>query len=609
MDGVSSPGLARASSLRATTGKNIYNFELVKKVRSDLSAPSSAAAAVTPGSNSGPSDALKERRRQRAFRLSLSIPRAPPPPPPEVTTPITEDASSVAPDLFVSPKMPTKPARDSVFFDEAADNFLTLLAAKERRVLELRSELASAEADLQQLQQQYSAHEERPRRAAPVPLLQQPFANALHGHHSSQPYSAMAAATTAASHVNAHVRARSSLDRQSITSASSSTSSTTTTITNDGNQTKAAGAGRMLNGSFPFPSPPKTAPSGRPLAPPRTSSLADKPAGDRAQPNPLSSSPAPIDDLPYLMHNDEFEYDDESRNNPNVPIRAEEVIVMGKKIAEGINSHFWNFYNDIKAAAVGEELLGAPSRRSGANGSPVRDYQQAGMGSSAAANGKSKMLERGSSAAPANQINWQHSRSSTYDSHDSANDYIDEDEGQSDDDDNHSTPTRVSDSPPIRHISSFVNSPVLSEPLGIDSAEFRGSPQSKHGHSMRSHPLRRTLTEQQQQQLQQQQQQQPQQQQLSAGEYNGYSVLRETPAAVSSTSLIDLESSEDESHTSAPPSLTNTVQSRISTTEPSKRYSVYNMDFDLAAATAAAGNGTAASSRSSSRSRGSSLFQ
>lgn len=438
-------------------------------------------------------------------------------------------------------------------FDDAADSFLTLLAAKERRVLELRSELAKAEADLQHLQHQYSTHEDRSRRVAPP---------------ASQ-YASKVSASTAASNVNAHVRARSSADWHSVTSASSSNSSTSTaataTVASDTKQF--GGAGRMLGSSFPFPSPPKTAPSGRPLAPPRTSSLADQSPTGRGIGDSLSSSPAPIEDLPYLMHNDEFEFDGESGHNPNVPIRADEVIYMGKKLAEGINSHFWNFYKDLKSAAIGEEILSGSGHSGGSSKRGLGSPQPSAV--EGQVTNRTVVSERGASraATASNTFDWRHSRSSTFDSRDSANDYVDEDDEEDD-------TLQQSPSPPIRHISSFTTSP--DEPLGVDSAEFRGSPPSKN------HPL---------------------------GEYSGYSVLRETPAGVS-TSLIDLESSEDETQTSftataLPTTTDTTVHSHLSSTSSSKRYSVYNPDFDLAAA---AGKRSGSSSRNSSKSREASFF-
>ncbi|KAK9236083.1 hypothetical protein V1525DRAFT_408002 [Lipomyces kononenkoae] len=476
-----STGLTRASSLRATSGNKVYKLRLVDKVYSGDSSPSHAdsISSPTPVGDPTPSQRLRERRRNRAFRLSISIPTAPAPSSP----PATEESTSVEPDLFVSPKLPSvsKPSTEPAIYEDSTD-FLTLLAAKQRRVLELREELLKAELDLKELQQQWSAHEDRTRRSIQLQAATGPSNSA---------------------------RNRLSFDGSRIAVNGRKSTSTVTpsnpsaTTSTDGKLQNGTGLGRLLAPSFPFPSPPKTAPSGRSFAP-RSSSLNDATSTS-------ASVLAASADYPGI--NEEFEYDFENNKNVNIPIRADEVIHMGRKLAEGINNHLWNLFDDIKQAAIGEDLSANPPSSSK----------------------RASLNAAGKSTQPFPSLDWRRSRTTTADSRESANDYVDDE-------------TDRTPSPPVRHMSSFANSPITSEPLGVDSPEYRGSPQSR---------LR--------------------QRESQLGEYSGYKVLHETPAGVSSTSLIEFESSEDEVVPN--PQSQDAVQSRTSVAN--KRLSVYRPNFDF----------------------------
>ncbi|KAK9429928.1 hypothetical protein V1505DRAFT_137682 [Lipomyces doorenjongii] len=494
-----STGLARASSLRATSGNRVYKLRLVDKVNSGQSSSSAASSVSTTASKGSsindsatipapaadaeptPSQQIRERRRNRSFRLSLSIPTAPAP-----SSPVAEEPSSVEPDLFVSPKLPTvsKVSTEPAIYEDSTD-FLTLLATKQRRVLELREELSKAEVDLKELQQQWSAHEDRTRRSVQL----QAVTGLPNGARNRLSFDGS--------------RPGNSGRKTMSTMLASNPSITTST---DNRREGGTGFGRLLSPSFPFPSPPKTAPSGRPFAP-RTSSLNDTTS------TPASVSTATPGAINYPGINEEFEYDFDNNNNVNIPIRADEVIHMGRKLAEGINNHLWNLFDDIKQAAIGEDLSAGPTAAKRVSVNAV-----------------------GNSTQPLASLDWRRSRTTTSDSRESASDYVDDE-------------TDRSASPPVRHMSSFANSPIKSEPLGIDSPEYRGSPQSKLGSR-----------------------------QKQVGEYSGYNVLREIPAGVSSTSLIEFESSEDESTPNKSQSQ-DAAQSR--TSAGNKRMSLYGSNFDL----------------------------
>ncbi|KAK9469221.1 hypothetical protein V1512DRAFT_255763 [Lipomyces arxii] len=489
----------RISSLRATSGNRVYKLNLVDKVNqpSNSATLSSTIGLSTPDDlsspvESRPSLSARERRKNRTFRMSLAIPKAPPP---TAASPVEQDTPSAAPDLFVSPKPPkvSRKKTDSIISDDPTD-FLTMLAAKQRRVLELRDELGKAESDLKELQKQWSTHEDRTRRSVQLQAITGGALQNVRPRTSldnPNPPPQMSTITATASTTTA----------TSMTKYTTGSASGTTGVSADGEiVSSGANAGRLLAGSFPFPSPPKTAPSGRTFAP-RSSSLNESVlTPESAKTNAHEGIVSPS--------NDDFEYDDDlQNNNVNIPIRADEVIHMGRKLAEGLNSHFWNFYEDIKQAAIGDDLI---------------------------LDGKSTT----SRPTDRTSLDWRRSRTLTSDSRQSASDYVD------DENDN----IQRSPSPPIRRISSFMNSPVRNEPLGVDSPEYRGSPQSKHRHT-------------------------------TNGDYSGYSVLHEMPAGASSTSLIDFESSEDELAPAQPDPVPESVQSRIAVAN--KRFSLYGAEFDM----------------------------
>ncbi|KAK3351244.1 hypothetical protein B0H65DRAFT_419353 [Neurospora tetraspora] len=124
------------------------------------------------------SDDLTENRSTRSastasrttHRLSLTLPIAPPNPNPSRPIPTSTTTASFPPTPLDTPAL-TSPA-DS-------NDFITAIAAQERRVLELREELSRAESDLAKLKKQWATHEaykkrgERPLRSVGlVPTFQ-----------------------------------------------------------------------------------------------------------------------------------------------------------------------------------------------------------------------------------------------------------------------------------------------------------------------------------------------------------------------------------------------------------------------------------------------------
>ncbi|CCC08896.1 hypothetical protein SMACR_07532 [Sordaria macrospora] len=164
----SAPLPRRTSSLRsrARRGKSTDDTEL-------RHVPDEAIATALAHSD----DVIENRSSRSAstasrttHRLSLTLPIAPPNPNPSRPIPTSTTTASFPPTPFDTPAI-TSPA-DS-------NDFITAIAAQERRVLELREELSRAESDLAKLKKQWATHEaykkrgERPLRpVGPVPTFQ-----------------------------------------------------------------------------------------------------------------------------------------------------------------------------------------------------------------------------------------------------------------------------------------------------------------------------------------------------------------------------------------------------------------------------------------------------
>ncbi|KAK0383587.1 hypothetical protein NLU13_9498 [Sarocladium strictum] len=94
---------------------------------------------------------------RNANRLSLTLPIALPTSDPSRPTPTSAVSGSVPPTPIDSPAMKTP---------SGTNEFIIAVAAQERRVLELREELARAEADLIKLKKQWTAQEAQQKRAS-----------------------------------------------------------------------------------------------------------------------------------------------------------------------------------------------------------------------------------------------------------------------------------------------------------------------------------------------------------------------------------------------------------------------------------------------------------
>ncbi|KAK9472771.1 uncharacterized protein V1510DRAFT_407134 [Dipodascopsis tothii] len=350
-------GLTRSTSFRATPGNKIYKLALVDKVSgehptvtrsrslrsSDLPSHShtnsgSSFESTDSGSGGGaPSETTsvsssavspeveQNKRRARRNRLSIAFPKAPTMP---ASQPVVEESPSVAPQLYLSPK-PPQPAPENA----GGADFLTLLAAKQRRVLELKDELARAQAELKLLQKQWSVQEDRSRRTSMAP---KPVAR------SSD------LAATATAKINSLVNSRARGNRASFDGSDIS-----------GSFAGNAGAHRRDSSDYsPVSSPARP---GRAAGPFGIRSASMFESHESTPESEGDGTPTGFPVLGGVGAASDYEFYEEPgygrQASGQHQIKPDDVIHMGKKIAEGLNNQFWTFYEDIKQAAIGEDLI------------------------------------------------------------------------------------------------------------------------------------------------------------------------------------------------------------------------------------------------------------
>lgn len=154
--------LAIHSSLEEAMLRPEPSMEATPLPSTDNGGPADALLALSRSASSA--DELSETRSARSAstasrttnRLSLTLPIAPPTANPSRPTPTSSTLSSYPPTPVDTPALmsPTDP-----------NDFITAVAAQERRVLELREELSRAESELTKLKKKWASHEAQKKRA------------------------------------------------------------------------------------------------------------------------------------------------------------------------------------------------------------------------------------------------------------------------------------------------------------------------------------------------------------------------------------------------------------------------------------------------------------
>lgn len=228
-------------------------------------------------------------------------------------------------------------------------NFLTAIAAQERRVMELKEELSRAEADLNKLKSQWAQHEAHKKRNDAKSLTK------LQSLQTSLP----SADSKEDSDGSDAWLQREMQRRKTLLSGNKSSSRT---VFSGSKHTRTLSLLSPVNrGQQPTPS--VEWPSGRP---PRKDSLAD-PARQSLEANIAPSKPAP---LSRAATTSDLSVDVTKTPDPLTELAEgvdkDMLLNASKKVATGLRDGLWTFWEDLRHATVGEETdpIQPPRRKS-----------------------------------------------------------------------------------------------------------------------------------------------------------------------------------------------------------------------------------------------------
>ena len=226
-------------------------------------------------------------------------------------------------------------------------NFLTAIAAQERRVLELKEELSRAEADLDKLKRQWTQHEAQKKRddARSVTKLQ-PLQTSLSQAEGEEDSDGS----------NAWMQ-REMERRKALLSGNKSSSRT---VFSGSRHTRTLS---LLSPAARGPQPRSSVewPSGRPLRKESLSEAARQSQESTHQlqePEPAQPKPKPIS---RAATTPDLTIDGAKTVDPLSDL-VEAGVDTGKKVATGLRDGLWTFWEDLRQAAVGDDVIHETSR-------------------------------------------------------------------------------------------------------------------------------------------------------------------------------------------------------------------------------------------------------
>ncbi|KAL1903196.1 hypothetical protein Sste5346_000481 [Sporothrix stenoceras] len=308
--------------------------------------PSASAGASASGSQQGEEIETRPSRSEstasRTNRLSLTLPIAPPTAFPSRPTPASSSVASF-------PATPIDIASGLMSPAEPID-LITAIAAQERRVLELREELSRAELGLTKLKRQWANHEAQKKRAEIKKTEQMRSLSSRPGTASTADPNSPALPLD-----DANSKRVSELDRRKALllgqQPGSQPGSDPNTPTQSRRRVFRGGHARTLS----LLSPTKTTADGFDVH-------EDEPematAGDEES---LKSPMSPLDlDSPFFQNLSRTAASQLSKRASWAPQSVHQVTGAGlKQVAGDLTATLWTFVEDIRQAAVGEELNGS----------------------------------------------------------------------------------------------------------------------------------------------------------------------------------------------------------------------------------------------------------
>ncbi|KAI5799250.1 hypothetical protein DFH27DRAFT_560087 [Peziza echinospora] len=299
-----------------------------KQQHGRISSLDSAASVLVAASR------LRSASSPRRKRLSLSFP----------VQPTRNVASS-----FTSPRTPTSPVESAQLLPTDTATFLTTLAAQERRVFELKEDLAKAETELTKLKQQWALLEGTKRRHELLQVEVQrggaisdspSITSPTFEERDARRKAAMAKLTQASTQSvtsQRHYRTLSLLSPQRTTYAQPFPQPSDLNLKDDDAESSTSSSNRSVTATPPVRRT-GTLPNGRPQSMIETSSLSLK------------------------------------RNNQDVLMRT------GRQMADGFRDGLWAFVEDLRQATVGDDIrpTGSNSSRSGSSLGTVHNLRRQG---------------------------------------------------------------------------------------------------------------------------------------------------------------------------------------------------------------------------------------
>ncbi|KAI9740501.1 MAG: hypothetical protein M1834_005081 [Cirrosporium novae-zelandiae] len=277
--------------------------------------------------------AAPDRSRRRALghasRLSLNFPI-------QTSDYAHSSTQSSAPGTpILRNSTPSSPNRFPIVPSETTD-FLTVLAAQERRVLELKEELSKAESDLEKLQKQWAAHEatrnrREIRRSEPMRPLSM---SSVRFEETSEDES---------------VSVRLSLEKERRRLMRASTHPAQRKVFSGGRHTRALS---LLSPTTSSSNNSLSQSSLSGIEPPMTARSVSSMSSPQLQPRSLA------------MKNLENNTSHKLKDNDQVSELARDALLRtGKRMAVDIKAGLWTFIEDLRQATVGDEGVNATEPR------------------------------------------------------------------------------------------------------------------------------------------------------------------------------------------------------------------------------------------------------
>ncbi len=268
-------------------------------------------------------------------------------------------------------------------------DFLTLLAAQERKVFELKEELQKAEGDLQVLKKQWAAHEANKKRDELKKVTKlQPMALDDAGGNDS--------AATEEDVDDERRRKRALVERGGANQAATAGHGVTG-LSRKGSKRVFQG-GRHTR-TLSLLSPTSTKPITRTME--NMMSIPSEAPGaefdDDRQPSPSRTTLDGLisgDALPLAFGKTYKDLATHRRSLP--PVAADMLVKQGKQVYDGVKDGLWTFFEDIRQATVGEEGISGTV----AHQRPVRQIPRKGSRKASDRAGKSSTKTSMESASP-----------------------------------------------------------------------------------------------------------------------------------------------------------------------------------------------------------------